>query len=106
MAIAISVKSLVLFFMKIILALFFQYNKVKIGNILLEVLWMNVLKKIVSDNRSTEHFDKVIDILMSTGLSEIEAIKLFNMAVRESIPDDDEAGELDYLYEVMKENAR
>lgn len=32
-AIAISVKSLVLFFMKIILALFFQYNKVKIGNI-------------------------------------------------------------------------
>ena len=54
---------------------------------------MNVLKKIVSDNRSTEHFDKVIDILMSTGLSEIDAIKLFNMAVRESIPDDDEAGE-------------
>ena len=52
---------------------------------------MNVLKKIVSDNRSTEHFDKVIDILMSTGLSEIDAIKLFNMAVRESIPDDDEA---------------
>ena len=56
---------------------------------------MNVLKKIVSDNRSTEHFDKVIDILMSAGLSEIDAIKLFNMAVRESIPDDDEAGELD-----------
>ena len=50
---------------------------------------MNVLKKIVSDNRSTENFDKVIDILMSTGLSEIDAIKLFNMAVRESIPDDD-----------------
>ena len=67
---------------------------------------MNVLKKIVSDNRSTEHFDKVIDILMSTGLSEIDAIKLFNMAVRESIPDEDVAGELDYLYEVMKENAR
>ena len=43
---------------------------------------------------------------MSTGLSEIDAIKLFNMAVSESIPDDDEAGELDYLYEVMKENAR
>ena len=42
---------------------------------------MNVLKKIVSDNRSTEHFDKVIDILMSTGLSEIDAIKLFDMAV-------------------------
>ena len=53
-----------------------------------------------------ENFDKVIDILMNTGLSEIDAIKLFNMAVRESIPDDDDAEEPDYLYEVMKENAR
>lgn len=66
---------------------------------------MNVIRKIVSENKPAEHFDKVIDILMSAGLSEIEAIKLFNMAVKESVPEECEAEELDYLYEVMKEDA-
>ena len=66
---------------------------------------MNVIRKIVSENKSTEHFDKVIDILMNTGLSEIEAIKLFDLAVKESTPDECVAEELDYLYEVMKEDA-
>ena len=66
---------------------------------------MNVIRKIVNENKSTEHFDKVIDILMESGLSEIEAIKLFNLAARESVPEKDEAEELDYLYEVMNKDA-
>lgn len=58
----------------------------------------DVLKRIVLENKSTEHFDQLIDILVRSGMSELEAIRLFNLAVKESTPDEDIARELEKLH--------
>ena len=85
-AMAISVKSFVLFFIMLILALIYCLKHLKYFK----------KESFVMDTR--ENFDRVIDILIDNGLSEDEAIGLFYLAIKESNGDEKTQEELEEFY--------